>query len=105
MDLGLLPKEFYDKEAKSYLPRLNTYGLPLDSRSDYTKSDWECWAAALAQDEETRKAILAPVARYLEESKSRVPFSDWYYTTSGIYVAFMGRSVQGGVFMPMLTAK
>ena len=83
---------------------MNEYGLPLDSRADYTKSDWFAWCAAMAQDEDTRKKLLAPLAKYLRESKTRVPFSDWYDTKSGNYVEFIARSVQGGVFMPMLTA-
>ena len=103
-DLGLMPKELYKRETESYLPRMNEYGLPLDSRADYTKSDWFAWCAAMAQDEDTRKKLLAPLAKYLRESKTRVPFSDWYDTKSGNYVEFIARSVQGGVFMPMLTA-
>ena len=103
-DLGLMPKALYKRETESYVPRMNEYGLPLDSRADYTKSDWMMWCAAMAQDEETRKQIIAPLAKYLRETKTRVPFSDWYDTKSGDYVAFIARSVQGGVFMPMLTA-
>ena len=31
-----------------------------------------------------------------------VPFSDWYDTKTGRFVAFIARSVQGGVYMPLL---
>lgn len=102
LGLGLLPESFYAAELASYLPRVNTFGLPLDSRADYTKSDWICWTAALADDLSTREALLAPVARMLRETGTRVPFSDWYDTKTGRYVAFIARSVQGGVFAPML---
>ena len=102
LDLGLLPREFYDAELASYLPRINRYGLPLDSRADYTKSDWICWVAAMADDSATRTALLAPVARMLRESDSRVPFSDWYDTKTGRYMAFIARSVQGGVLALLL---
>ena len=47
-------------------------------------------------------ALLAPIARMLAETTSRVPFSDWYDTKTGRYQAFIARSVQGGVFAPML---
>jgi len=103
MDLKLLPAEFYAAELASYLPRMNKYGLPLDSRADYTKSDWICWCAAMAEDPEVRAALLSPIARTLRETATRVPFSDWYDTKTGRYVHFIARSVQGGVFAPFLT--
>ncbi len=105
LDLKLLPDEFYAKETASYVLRMNQYGLPLDSRADYTKSDWICWCAAMAEDAEVRAALLAPIARTLRETLSRVPFSDWYDTKTGRYVHFIARSVQGGIFAPMLTLK
>ena len=84
---------------------MNAYGLPLDSRADYTKSDWILWTACLAQDVDTLRAIISPVARYLRETPSRIPFSDWYDTKTGAYIHFIGRSVQGGVYMPLLRWK
>ena len=100
--LGLLPEEFYDAETRSYLPRMNEFGLPLDSRADYTKSDWLVWSASMARDEAVFRQLIAPLARYLRKTTTRVPFSDWYDTKTSRFVAFMGRSVQGGVYMPML---
>jgi len=100
-----IPKAFYARETRSYLPRMNAFGLPLDSRADYTKSDWIAWCAAMAQDEDTRRALLAPLANYLRNTTTRVPFSDWYDTVTGEFVEFIARSVQGGLFMPMLTAE
>ena len=46
--------------------------------------------------------FVAPLANYLRESESRVPFSDYYDTETGLYEKFIGRSVQGGLFMPLL---
>ena len=42
---------------------------------------------------------------YDNETKSRVPLSDWYFTDSGNYVAFIGRSVVGGHWMKVLLDK
>ena len=104
LGLELLDESFYQAETRSYLPRQNRYGLPLDSRADYTKSDWIMWTASMA-DNETLRALVAPVARMLSETESRVPFSDWYYTSTGKYHSFIARSVQGGLYMPLLMQK
>lgn len=102
LDLHLLPDDFYKAETESYLPRINRYGLPLDSRAAYTKSDWICWCAAMTDDPAVRDALLQPLTTYLHESATRVAFSDWYDTVSGDYVEFIARSVQGGLWMPVL---
>ena len=102
LNLNLLPQAFYDRETRSYLNRMNEYGLPLDSRADYTKSDWLVWSASMAQDREVFKHLIAPLAHYLRYTSTRVPFSDWYDTKTGRFVAFIARSVQGGVYMPFL---
>ena len=103
-DLGLMDDKFYARENEWYLKVMNEYGLPLDSRSDYTKSDWIMWVAAMVSPADV-SAYCAPMAKYLKESRSRVAFSDWYDTRDGIYQHFIARSVQGGVFMPLLMKK
>ena len=37
-------------ETKWYSTVNNTYGVPLDTRHTYTKSDWELWTAAWVTD-------------------------------------------------------
>ena len=101
LNLQLLGDSFYREETESYLTRMNEFGLPLDSRKDYTKSDWILWTASMAEGPVFRQ-IIAPVARYLRESKTRVPFGDWYDTVTGDSIHMIARSVQGGVFMPLL---
>jgi hypothetical protein len=102
LGLGLLPEEFYRREVGGYLLRLRPYGLPLDSRAGYTKSDWTAWCAAMAPDRGACAALLAPLAKFLRETPDRVPFSDWYDTDTGKHQHFMARSVQGGLWMPLL---
>lgn len=99
--LDLLPDSFYSQETKSYLARSNTYGIPLDSRSVLTKSDWLLWCAAMA-DADDFAAFLHPVARYVRETPSRVPFSDFYHSEDGVSARFIARTVQGGLYMPLL---
>lgn len=98
---GLLPDSFYRQEIKGYLSHSNTYGIPLDSRSALTKSDWLMWCAAMAEDAELPDFI-GPIARYLRETPSRVAFSDFYNSEDGVSSRFIARTVQGGLYMPLL---
>lgn len=102
---NILPEEFYERELLSYLPRINTYGLPLDSRAPYTKSDWTMWIASMTESKAIFDALCAPIAKYLRESKDTVPFTDFYDTEEGTCEAMFARSVQGGCFMPLLMKK
>ena len=103
---NLFSEEVYKKELSYYIKQAKTYGIPLDSRRNYTKSDWLLWCAAMSDDKEQTEKIIAPIARYLEEVKEyRIPFGDWYETETGEYHHFIARSVQGGIFMPMMFKK
>ena len=99
---GLFPDSFYETELKYYETKQNEFGLPLDSRASYTKSDWSMWVAAMSDDRAQFEKFAAPMAHYLKETPTRVPFSDWYDTVTGTSERFIARSVQGGVFMPLL---
>ena len=92
-----------EEETDYYLTKSEKYGVPLDSRAKYTKSDWLMWSAALTEDTEKRKRFVDMLARFLRETEDRVPFSDWYDTETGRYITFRNRTVQGGIFMLLLT--
>ncbi|MBI3682734.1 MAG: DUF4965 domain-containing protein [Acidobacteria bacterium] len=102
LDLHLFPPEVARKEVAFYQRVQNKYGLPLDNRETYTKLDWILWSATLAGRSEDFEALIEPVFRFLNESPSRVPMTDWYWTLDARQRGFQARSVVGGVFIKML---
>lgn len=101
---SLIRQDICEAETSYYIEKANRYGVPLDTREDYTKADWILWAAALTDEKEKCEKLYAPVLAYLKGTPSRVPFGDWYYSTRGDIVHFINRSVVGGCFAPLLKA-
>jgi Domain of unknown function (DUF4965)/Domain of unknown function (DUF5127)/Domain of unknown function (DUF1793)/Domain of unknown function (DUF4964) len=99
----LFPDHVRRRELVHYKTLQNAYGLPLDNRADYTKGDWIVWTATLAETPGDFSALISPLLSFLHETPDRVPFTDWYSTTSGLKRGFQARSVVGGVFIPMLS--
>jgi hypothetical protein len=102
LDLKVFPAEVGSREIAYYKTKQQPFGLPLDNRADYTKADWIVWTATLAETRADFEALVTPVYRFLHQTPDRVPFTDWYYTSTGQHRGFQARSVVGGVFIPLL---
>ena len=78
-----IPDEVYKMQSDWYHAVLQHYGLPLDSRHLYTKSDWEFFAAAVTS-KETRGEMLGRIAEWVNETVTgeSEPFSCAWFRLS-----------------------
>jgi hypothetical protein len=83
-----IPDRIYQMQSDWYHNVLQRYGLPLDSRHLYTKSDWEFFAAAVAS-KKVRTEILQHVATWVNEtvtgkaySQTQVDMKKWQLCTN-----------------------
>ena len=119
----IMPKAIIESEFASYRKHMHAYGMPLDNRQPYTKSDWLVWTATLAESRDDFEAFVAPMWEAFNITPSRVPMTDWYWTITSehkaynsrtyldpdpnefIVKSFRNRTVQGGLFMKLLEYK
>ncbi|MGM9642253.1 MAG: glutaminase domain-containing protein [Eubacteriales bacterium] len=112
----IMPKNVIESEVASYKKRSHPYGLPLDNRKPYSKSDWLIWTATLADNRDTFEEMVAPLWEAYNSMLTRVPATDWYYTVTGqhknyisksenIEKSFRNRTVVGGHYIKLLEYK
>lgn len=104
LDLDLIPKSLYDMQSTWYPTVSQIFGVPLDSRHSYTKSDESMWTAATCSPE-TRRLFVNALGYWINETTTGMPFTDLYETINqGSYpvspspVIFIARPVVGGHF-------
>lgn len=103
LGLNVFPPSVAQMEVAHYKKMMQRYGVPLDSRTKLTKTDWSFWSASLAENQADFEAIISPTYDYLNETKSRSPFVDSYETDKVNSDGMRARPVIGGLFIKMLT--
>ena len=103
LGLNVFPPEVARNEIAFYKTKLLPYGLPLDSRTHLTKTDWSIWSATMADSEADFEAFVNPIYRYLNETSARDPIADSYMTDDAKSGGMHARPVVGGFFIRMLT--
>ncbi|MCW3061381.1 MAG: Glutaminase, partial [Capsulimonas sp.] len=83
---------------------MKQYGLPLDSRTKLTKTDWEFWSATLADNQADFETITNPIYDFLYITDQRLPLVDSYNTDdTPPNPAFRARPVVGGFFIKAIS--
>ena len=98
--VGFVPRHVYEKQSVWYHNVRQKYGVPLDSRHLYTKTDWEFFATAVAS-KAVRSEVLESVAKWVNETSTDRPFTDLHETEGkGGFPGpdFFARPVVGGHF-------
>ena len=101
-DLKLFSQQVYDLELSWYKKQVKGYGIPMDSRGDVTKTDWQMWSTKLFDDKEYTDMIVDAMWKFMCETPDRVPFSDMNYASAPIMRGFQARTVQAGLFINLL---
>lgn len=102
LSLNLFPADVAKLESDYYMSKILDFGIPLDSRSHLTKSDWTSWIAAFNGDPQQQNTIFGKLYKFANESPDRVPFSDFYDAGTGHVLGFRARPVMGGLFVRAL---
>jgi len=99
---GLFPEEFFKGEIERYKNEMLPYGVPLDSREKYTKSDWLVWAACLSDNNEDFKLLTDPLWSAFNTMRTYCPMTDWLWCDTSNAIMFRHRTVQGGLYIKLM---
>ena len=103
LGLNVFPASVAQNEVAYYKTMLQPYGVPLDSRTHLTKTDWSLWSATLADNQADFETLVSPVYDYLSQTGARDPLSDSYVTDDIHSGGMHARPVVGGMFIKMLS--
>ncbi|KAL8709429.1 MAG: hypothetical protein Q9220_005812 [cf. Caloplaca sp. 1 TL-2023] len=111
LNLSIIPNSLFNMQSNFYPTVSQAYGIPLDNRHSYTKSDESLWVAATCQPS-TRRLFVNGIAKWINETETGGPFSDLWETVgrggepvSPERVVFRGRPVVGGHFSLLALGK
>ncbi|RDW75997.1 glutaminase GtaA [Coleophoma crateriformis] len=101
LGLNLVPQSVYDMQSAFYPTVALEYGVPLDTRNNYTKSDWEMFAAAIASTS-TKELFISKLATWIGQTTTALPETDLFDCNTGGWpsnnIQFTARPVVGGHF-------
>ena len=103
LGLNVFPPSVAQMEVAHYKNVMQRYGVPLDSRTHLTKTDWSIWSATMADNKQDFEAIISPAYDYINQTTTRDPIADSYETDDIHSGGMHARPVVGGFFIKMLS--
>ncbi|KAJ5112743.1 hypothetical protein N7532_000788 [Penicillium argentinense] len=103
LGLETFSKDAHRMNSEFYSTVRGEYGVPLDNRQDWAKSDWNMWLAATFE-KNTRDEFVDDLWAFMTNGKHNWPFSDRYVSTSahgnapGTPILCRARPTVGGHF-------
>ena len=104
LNLGIIPQSLFEMQSNWYPQVSQVFGVPLDNRHSYTKSDWQMWTAATCSPE-TRRLFVNGLGYWINNTDTDRAFTDLYdtinmgdYPVSPSPIYFIARPVVGGHF-------
>ncbi|CAK7211354.1 hypothetical protein SCUCBS95973_001084 [Sporothrix curviconia] len=101
LGLDFVPDWVYRMQSNFYSTILGDFGVPLDTRHNWAKSDWQAFAAAVAEPA-VQEAMHDRLVRFVEGTPTIRPLTDLYDVTTGQFPTdgptFINRPVLGGFF-------
>ncbi|CAK7213319.1 hypothetical protein SBRCBS47491_001765 [Sporothrix bragantina] len=101
LGLDFVPDWVYTMQSNFYSTILSEFGVALDTRHNWAKSDWQAFAAAVATPD-VQDAMHDRLVRFVEGTPTIRPLTDLYDVTTGQFPTdgptFINRPVLGGFF-------
>ena len=104
-NLNLFPNNVIGKRAQLLSNKTESLWTPLILVKNTQNPTGSCGRQLCHQIKKPSRNSSDPVYKYINETVSRVPISDWHHTDSGKWVGFRARSVIGGYWMKVLMDK
>lgn len=78
LNLQLVPEKIYDVQDAWYPKVVEQWGVPLDSRHNWTKSDWQMFASAITSSNKTRDLFISRLYDFYANGRTDGPMTDLY---------------------------
>jgi len=103
LGLNVFPPEVAAKEIAFYLRQMESFGVPLDSRTKLGDTDHMFFTATMAGNQPLFDRFIDPFYAYLNGTPHREALTDTYQTVNIASSGMQSRPVVGGIFMKMLS--